>query len=601
MVASDRDLDTMSARVCFREDNIQSTGSPDSPAKRNAPSTATGVPFKELHKQENGTEPPKTAGCGSKSRRSIRHYNMYFPIQGKRIRLCFNGDRFSKPVAYSISAFKTFDAFLEDVNSKVGRHAALLYGARNIFSTNGVLITALDDMRHNETYVCASTAKFVPLNYDQVGVPKWTSTLNKQSRPLQRPSVTRYKCHVKRSRQSSMPSECGDQDGLNATRSDEVPQLPNTDIVGFLGRGHSAEVFKARNAKGKLFAVKIISMKNNNMAEFVAREIELMKALRCDHIVKMFKTYEQPNVGQIIELEYIPAGDLFDYMKVNKVLDEYNCASVMSCLASALTFMHANSVVHRDIKPENLLVYFDENQLCKVKVTDLGLATRIVKGQMLFTVCGTPTYVAPEVVAKEGYSFECDSWSSGIIMYLLLAGFPPFYTQNDDQGELFDQILEAKVPLSDDYLTEVSWSAKLLLKKLLLRYPKKRLKARELLAEKWVKDPARITNADEAKAAEAVDEIDEQLQHPPDRPPSKMRRYSNPDFNVLKPGQKTVFQLHRANTQLLRQYKKVFTSVPHQTSHQSSLSDDDVYEYSDSEDGQLENGRAEFVFYRPAN
>ncbi|CAD5214886.1 unnamed protein product [Bursaphelenchus okinawaensis] len=598
MVASDRDLDTMSARVCFRDD---SDGTPGSPGKRReAPNTASGLPFKEINGRDNASTVPKTAGYAPNrsARKSIRQYNMYFPIQGKRIRLCFNGDRFSKPVAYSIAAFKTFDAFLEDVNAKVGRHAALLYGARHIFSSNGCLITNLDDMRHNETYVCASTTKFVPLNYDQVCVPKWTSTLNKTTRPFQRPSVTRYRCQVKRNRQSSMPSECGDQDGLNNTRSEEIPVLPDTEIIGFLGRGHSAEVFKARNMKGRLFAAKVIALKNDNMTEFVAREIELMKALRCEQIVKMFKTYEHPNVGQVIELEYMPDGDLFDYMKVNKVLDEYNCASVMSCLASALAYMHSNNVVHRDIKPENLLVYFDENQLCKVKVTDLGLATKVEKGQMLFTVCGTPTYVAPEVVAKEGYSFECDSWSSGIIMYLLLAGFPPFFTQNDDQGELFDQILQAKVPLGDDYLIEVSWSAKLILRKLLARYPKQRLKTRELMLEKWVKDPGRITNADEAKAAAIFDEMDEQ-QPQPERPPSKMRRYSNPDFNALKLNKKNIFQLHRASTQLSRQYKKAFNSVPHQTSHQSSMSDDDVYEYSDSEEGQVENGVSDFVFFRP--
>lgn len=94
-----------------------------------------------------------------------------------------------------------------------------------------------------------STTRFVPLNYDAVGVPKWTSTLNKNNpRPMTRPSVTRYKCSVKRTRQSSAHSEGDDQDGLNVTRSDEVPKLPDTEIIGFLGRGHSAEVFKAKNS-----------------------------------------------------------------------------------------------------------------------------------------------------------------------------------------------------------------------------------------------------------------------------------------------------------------------------------------------------------------
>lgn len=198
------------------------------------------------------------------------------------------------------------------------------------------------------------------------------------------------------------------------------------------------------------------------------------------------------------------------------------------------------------------------------------------------------------------YLYECDCWSSGIIMYLLLAGYPPFYTQNDDQGELFDQILEAKVPLTEDYLPEVSWSAKLILKKLLMRKPRDRMKARELMADKWTKDPGRITQLDENEAELLLEHLQQQPDLPQVSSLSINRRFSNPDLaNGLKPGQKAVFQSLRANTQLHQQYKKVFSSVPHQTSRQSSLSDNEVYQESDSEDGQVENGVSDFIFYRP--
>lgn len=118
-------------------------------------------------------EPPLTAINGHTDQATARSFNrssktMRFPIQGKRIRICFNGDKYSKvirfrslklfliqPIVYSISAFRTYDAFLKDVNSKVGTHEALFYGVRYIFDTNGIPVDSLERLAHNETYICA--------------------------------------------------------------------------------------------------------------------------------------------------------------------------------------------------------------------------------------------------------------------------------------------------------------------------------------------------------------------------------------------------------------------------------------------------------------
>ncbi|KAI6215502.1 hypothetical protein M3Y94_00392000 [Aphelenchoides besseyi] len=558
------------------------------------------VRFKELSNDnaQSSSNPPRTAPSRKSNRSSHGyHCSMRFPIQGKRIRLCFNGDRFAKPIAYSISAFKTYNAFLKDVNEKVGRQAALLYGARYIFNVDGVEIRSLEDMHHNSTYICASTTKFVPLNYDEVGVPKWHSALTKNA-PLTRPSITRHKCTIKRKRQNSLPSENGDA-SMNA-RTEEIPNLPDTEIVEFLGRGHSAEVYKARNNRGNIFAAKVISMKDDNMREFVTREIGIMKLLHNEHIVKMFRTYEISSAGQVIELELMSGGDLFDYMKTNKILDEYNCASVVGCVASALTYMHSLSLVHRDIKPENLLVYFDENGLLRVKITDFGLATKVAKNQVLFTVCGTPTYVAPEIIAKEGYSYECDCWSTGIIMYLLLAGFPPFYTSNDDQYELFEQIVEANLSLDSDVLPEVSWSAKFIIRSLLLRSPRQRLKAKELMNEKWVKGPGLVTNADEDLAMLCLEQIESKLANEP-RAPSLLVRNRRSSFQSL-PENVAPGELHRSRTSpTVSSHKKNSLPVLYSQTKKSRMSSLASTSDSDSEDeGHFENGAGDFVFYRPS-
>lgn len=103
--------------------------------------------------------------------------------------------------------------------------------------------------------------------------------------------------------------------------------MPNTELIGFLGRGYSAEVYKARNSQGKIIAVKVISTADEKVQKFVEREIAILKQINCDNIVRMYKTYSQKS-SQIIEMEFFSQGDLFDYMKSRKMLDEYNCAGV---------------------------------------------------------------------------------------------------------------------------------------------------------------------------------------------------------------------------------------------------------------------------------
>lgn len=136
-----------------------------------------------------------------------------------------------------------------------------------------------------------------------------------------------------------------------------------------------------------MIAVKVISTVEEKVRKFVAREISILKLINSDHIVRMFRTY-QHKTSQVIEMEYFTQGDLFDYMKSKKVLDEYSCSGIIRSVAAALSYLHSLNIVHRDVKPENLLVYFTENDGLKVKLTDFGLATKLARNEMLFTVCG---------------------------------------------------------------------------------------------------------------------------------------------------------------------------------------------------------------------
>lgn len=145
------------------------------------------------------------------------------------------------------------------MNSKVGTHEALFYGVRYIFDTKGVLIESLDNFCHNTIYVCAryafcllqirsfhfSSTKFVSLNYDEVGVPTWNLTLRKAK--ITQPSVTRLRYFTRKKRQNSLPFENSNLDNSSFARNRTLPILPDIELMGFLGRGYSAEVYKARN------------------------------------------------------------------------------------------------------------------------------------------------------------------------------------------------------------------------------------------------------------------------------------------------------------------------------------------------------------------
>lgn len=121
-----------------------------------------------------------------------------------------------------------------------------------------------------------------------------------------------------------------------------------------------------------------------------------------------------------------------------------------------------------------------------LKLADFGLAVEIAPGQKLYMVCGTPIYVAPEMIAETGYDFKVDIWATGVITYILLCGFPPFISdQNDEQ--LFDQILRGQVEFNDNYWSNISYQAKDLVVKLLQVHQNKRCTAVEALCHPWIK------------------------------------------------------------------------------------------------------------------
>lgn len=144
----------------------------------------------------------------------------------------------------------------------------------------------------------------------------------------------------------------------------------------------------------------------------------------------------------------------------------------MATLLHALRYMHENGIVHRDLKPENLLLLSSTDNTL-IKIVDFGFAKQLLDGaDGMRTACGTPGYMAPEVLRRELYGKPVDVWSLGIIVYILLCGYPPFFDESDTV--LCQKIFEGKIEFDSPYWDEVSAAAKSFICKMLIVDPNKR-------------------------------------------------------------------------------------------------------------------------------
>ena len=269
-----------------------------------------------------------------------------------------------------------------------------------------------------------------------------------------------------------------------------------------LGSGNFAKVKKAkRKAKtadvekevggkkkvvlkaGAEVAIKIIDKAKVEDMQDIQREIEIMNMVDHPNVINLFEIFDEPKKMNLV-LELVTGGELFDRIVAKGNYSEKDAATCMSQLCQALDYLHTKKIVHRDLKPENLL-YASPADDANLKVADFGLARMLTAGDMMKTACGTPGDVAPEILKNKGYdSGAVDMWSAGVILYILLCGFPPFY--EEELPALFDQILHARYDFPSPWWDNISADGKDLVKKLLELDVKKRLTAAQVLAHPWM-------------------------------------------------------------------------------------------------------------------
>ena len=222
--------------------------------------------------------------------------------------------------------------------------------------------------------------------------------------------------------------------------------------------------------------------------EDVAREIRLMEVMKgkSDHVVTLHQAFESPeNVSLVLEL--CSGGELFDRIITKKNYSEYDAAAIVRQMLQVVAQCHLNGIIHRDLKPENFL-FGDETDKAPLKVTDFGLSTFYRPGQRFTDVVGSAYYIAPEVLQR-GYGPECDVWSVGVIMFIVLCGRPPFYGRTE--SEVFNRILQGPKRLEEafkkDPWPKISKPAKKLIRRMLNPDPRARITASQALADPWVR------------------------------------------------------------------------------------------------------------------
>ncbi|XP_062349056.1 serine/threonine-protein kinase DCLK2 isoform X1 [Cinclus cinclus] len=290
------------------------------------------------------------------------------------------------------------------------------------------------------------------------------------------------------------PLRCQSPEGLNGNKfSGSSTILEKYKVGKVIGDGNFAVVKECvERSTGKEFALKIIDKaKCCGKEHLIENEVSILRRVKHPNIIMLIEEMDTPTELYLV-MELVKGGDLFDAITSSTKYTERDGSAMVYNLASALKYLHGLNIVHRDIKPENLLVCEYSDGTKSLKLGDFGLAT-VVEGP-LYTVCGTPTYVAPEIIAETGYGLKVDIWAAGVITYILLCGFPPFRSENNLQEDLFDQILVGKLEFPSPYWDNITDSAKELISLMLHVNAEARYTAAQILSHPWVSDDASQEN-----------------------------------------------------------------------------------------------------------
>ncbi|CCH42671.1 DNA damage response protein kinase DUN1 [Wickerhamomyces ciferrii] len=299
------------------------------------------------------------------------------------------------------------------------------------------------------------------------------------------------------------------KENKNVTKNNQKVSFFDEYVAGRqLGAGHYAVVKEAINKHtGKSYAVKIFKPQRVDDVKSTKQfnqELEVLMSIKHPNIVELVGTYTEPinkfSFTTYLVLEKVNSGELFTRIVKKQSLRQNETRAIFQQLLSGLEYLHNRDIIHRDIKPENILLNitprtssnqistgpWDEDELnVEVKIADFGLAKFIGELKFTNTLCGTPAYVAPEVLGStRKYSKNIDLWSAGVLLYVCVVGFPPF---SDELGppNMREQIIAGKYAFYSPYFDEIDDLVLDLISKLLVVDPNHRLNIRQTMEHPW--------------------------------------------------------------------------------------------------------------------
>jgi len=256
---------------------------------------------------------------------------------------------------------------------------------------------------------------------------------------------------------------------------------------GEIGHGHYGVVRKCRNRETKhIYAVKSIKKSKVGRIDSLKREVQILRAVDHPNIIKLYDIYEDDKFLHLV-MELCEGGELFDRIIAKTQsseghYSEADCARLVQKITRAINYCHTiHNICHRDLKPENF-IFKTKEENSELKIIDFGLSRYEDVGIEMTTRVGTPYYIAPEVLNRR-YDKSCDLWSIGVIMYILICGYPPFY--GDTDAEIFASVKKGEFNFPSPEWDTISTLAKTLIQSLLSKEPSARPTAQQVLQHEW--------------------------------------------------------------------------------------------------------------------
>ncbi|XP_033030690.1 death-associated protein kinase 2-like isoform X2 [Lacerta agilis] len=263
------------------------------------------------------------------------------------------------------------------------------------------------------------------------------------------------------------------------------------ELLEKLGSGHFGVVRRCQErCTGSFYAAKSVKVRKRKGSrlgldrEQVEREVSILQQLQHPNIMHLHDVF----VGKgemVLILELIHGGELFDFIAEKELLTETEAIQFLQQILLGLTYMHSRRIAHFDLKPENIMLFQKDVPNPLIKIIDFGLAQKLEEGVTFKSLCGTPQYIAPEVINYEALGTATDMWSIGVITYILLSGMSPF--QGETDAETLTSVVSGTYEFEDKYFSQTSELAKDFIRQLLVKEPGDRMSAEECLIHPWIK------------------------------------------------------------------------------------------------------------------